>query len=97
MIPNVLIRRVAFQHCKLHFLFPTRPLYSGSTLVTPVADPSLLDCSRAAAQDVDDFAVIPNFVSGEEEEQLMVDIRRTLRGKKYLYDHWDGVSIWLYK
>ncbi len=96
MIPNV-IRRVAFQYCKLHFLLRTRPLshvmYSGSTgLVTPVADPSLLDCSRAAAQDVDGFAIISNFVSSEEEEQLMVDIRRTLRGRKYLYDHWDGVS-----
>ncbi|XP_064386959.1 alpha-ketoglutarate-dependent dioxygenase alkB homolog 7, mitochondrial-like [Halichondria panicea] len=94
MIPNV-IRRVEFQYCKLHFLLRTRPLshvmYSGSTgLVTPVADPSLLDCSRAAAQDVDGFAIISNFVSSEEEEQLMVDIRRTLRGRKYLYDHWDG-------
>ena len=35
--------------------------------------------------------VIPDFISEEEEQFLLQDISRTLRGKRYQYDHWDGV------
>lgn len=62
--------------------------------VTPIQlerDPSLLDYSPAAEEDSGGFVVIPNFISLEEEESLLQDIRRTLRGKRYQYDHWDGV------
>ncbi len=64
-----------------------------SNIASAEADPALLDCSEAAAQDIKYISVIPNFVSKIEEEQLMVDIHRTLRGKKYMYDHWDGVRF----
>lgn len=57
-------------------------------------DPSLLDPSEeAATEDVNCFTVVPNFISLEEEDQLLVDIRQSLRGKKYQYDHWDGVCV----
>ncbi len=62
-----------------------------------VADPSLVDCSEAVVNDIKCISVIPDFVSREEEEMLMVEIRRTLRGKKYMYDHWDGVRTWDYE
>ena len=55
-------------------------------------DRSLLDFSDKAEADSWSFAVIPNFVSMEEEQALMVDVRRSIRGKKYQFDHWDGVS-----
>ncbi len=55
------------------------------------SDPSLVDCSKAAREDSDGFVVVPDFVSPEEEALLCQDINRTLRGKKYQYDHWDKV------
>ena len=55
-------------------------------------DLALLDSSEAAIENINCFSVIPNFISSEEEEQLLVDIDRSLRGKKYQYDHWDGVG-----
>ena len=55
-------------------------------------DRSLLEFSKEAEEDSWSFAVIPDFVSPEEEESLMRDISRSLRGKKYQFDHWDGVS-----
>lgn len=52
---------------------------------------SLLHCNHAAREDSRDMIVIPNFISEEEEQSLLQDIGRTLRGKRYQYDHWDGV------
>lgn len=60
-------------------------------------DPTLLDTSEAAVEDVQCFSVVPNFISPVEEEQLLVDVDRSLRGKKYQYDHWDGVGGRVYK
>ena len=51
----------------------------------------LLHCNDAAREDSRDITVIPDFVSEEEEQSLLQDIGRTLRGKRYQYDHWDGV------
>ena len=51
----------------------------------------LLYCNDAAREDSRDMKVIPDFVSEEEEQSLLQDIGRTLRGKRYQYDHWDGV------
>ena len=53
---------------------------------------SLLEFSEGSEADSWSFAVIPDFISPEEEQSLMVDISRSLRGKKYQFDHWDGVS-----
>lgn len=55
-------------------------------------DPNLIDCSPAAEGDRDGFVVIPDFVSVEEEHELCQDIKRTLRGRQYQYDHWDKLS-----
>ena len=51
----------------------------------------LLHCNHAAKEDSRDMIVIPDFISEEEEQSLLQDISRTLRGKRYQYDHWDGV------
>ena len=56
-------------------------------------DAALLECSEAAREDCNrDVVVVPEFVSAEEEASLLQEIGRTLRGKRYLYNHWDGVS-----
>ena len=55
-------------------------------------DRGLLDFNKEAKEDSWSFAVIPGFISPEEEESLMMDVNRSLRGKKYQFDHWDGVS-----
>ena len=55
-------------------------------------DRALLEFSKEAEADSWSFAVIPDFISQEEEQSLMKDISHSLRGKKYQFDHWDGVS-----
>lgn len=65
-------------------------LYHSESVATGKAD--LLDYSEAAREDCGSMVVVPDFVSAEEERSLMQEIGRTLRGKRYLYDHWDGVS-----
>ena len=59
----------------------------------PAGDEELLTCSETAAEDCRDVLVVPGFVSEEEGERLLQEISRTLRGKKYLYNHWDGVCV----
>ena len=54
-------------------------------------DPALLEHSEAASEDYNDVVVVPEFLTAEEGESLLQEISRILRGKKYLYDHWDGV------
>ena len=54
-------------------------------------DRNLVVFSKEAEEDSWSFAVIPGFISPEEEESLMMDVSRSLRGKKYQFDHWDGV------
>ena len=51
----------------------------------------LVNCTEAARADSEDIVVVPEFISSEEEQSLLQDVRRTLRGKKYQYKHWDGV------
>lgn len=53
----------------------------------------LLEYSEAAREDCASMVVVPDFVSAKEERSLMQEIGRTLRGKRYLYDHWDGVRV----
>ena len=55
-------------------------------------DRSLLAFSKEAEEDSWSFAVIPGFISPEEEDSLMMDVTRSLRGKKYQFNHWDGVG-----
>jgi len=52
----------------------------------------LVNCTEAARKDSEDIVVVPDFISSEEEQSLLQDVSRTLRGKKYQYQHWDGVS-----
>ena len=66
--------------CCLHIL---RRFLSG--------DPTLLERSEAASEDCSNVVVIPEFLTAKEGDNLLEEISRTLRGKKYLYDHWDGV------
>ena len=54
-------------------------------------DRNLVVFSKEAEEDSWSFAVIPGFISPEEEESLMMDVSRSLRGKKYQFNHWDGV------
>ncbi|CAI8000411.1 Alpha-ketoglutarate-dependent dioxygenase alkB homolog 7, mitochondrial, partial [Geodia barretti] len=68
---------------------------SPSSLLTPrrpfsLGDPALLEASVTAEIDCGDVGVLPGFVTEDESESLLVEIRRTLRGKRYLYNHWDG-------
>ena len=57
-----------------------------------IGDRNFLEFSKGAEADNWDFAVIPDFISSEDEQSLMNDISRSFRGKKYQFDHWDGVS-----
>ena len=66
-----------------------------SGLAEKYGDSSFLAFSKAGEADSRDFTVIPNFISTEEEDNLMMDVSRSLRGKKYQFDHWDGVSTCL--
>ena len=65
---------------------------SGEQLQSGAGDRSLLAFSKEAEGDSWSFAVIPGFISPEEEDSLMTDVTRSLRGKKYQFDHWDGVG-----
>ena len=56
-------------------------------------DPALLEHSEAAVEDCRDVLVVPEFVTAEEGETLLREINRTLRGKSYQYNHWDGVRL----
>lgn len=74
----------------------SKALSSSSKQGGEIGDRSLLDFSREAEADGWNFTVIPCFISLEEEQALMADVSRSLRGKKYQFDHWDGVSGHLY-
>lgn len=63
-----------------------------STAPSVHGDDTLLECSEAALEDCKNVLVIPEFISVEEGESLLQEISRTLRGKRYLYNHWDGVG-----
>lgn len=52
----------------------------------------LLEFSEAATEDVRHFRVVPDFLSPAEEQSVLKEASRALRGRKYQYDHWDGVS-----
>ena len=68
-----------------------RPL--SFSLQTHLSSPAgLLEYSEAAAEDVQGFRVLPDFVSTSEEQSLLKEVARALRRSKYQYDHWDGVS-----
>lgn len=64
-----------------------RPENGGDT-----GEDGLVNCTEAARKDSEDIVVVPDFISSEEEQSLLQDVSRTLRGKKYQYQHWDGVS-----
>lgn len=51
---------------------------------------SLLEFSASVGGDVQHFRVIPDFVTAEEEQSVLKEVTRALRGRKYQYDHWDG-------
>ena len=55
----------------------------------------LLSFSPSAAEDVHrgHFRVVPGFVTSAEEQSVVMEVARAMRGRKYQYDHWDGVSL----
>lgn len=52
----------------------------------------LVDFSPLAEEDLPHFRVVPCFSTSEEERHVLKEISKSFRGKKYQYDHWDGVS-----
>lgn len=40
-----------------------------------------------------DFSILKNFITTEEETELLKEIEKSFRRTRYEYDHWDGVSI----
>ena len=70
---------------------PSRSACGSTQRGTLLGEPSLVEASEAAAGDRGQLAVVPGFATAEEGESLLRDIARSLRGKRYLYDHWDGV------
>lgn len=50
-------------------------------------------CSQATRDAVcTSFQVVPQFVSAEEEDDLMQEVEPHFRRQKYEFDHWDDVS-----
>ena len=85
-IRNLLVTKILhFQRPKCSESVPERSLVRAR-------DPGLIECSDSAWEDSQSLAVIPGFVSAEEEQLLLQDISRSLRGKRYEFQHWDGVS-----
>ena len=75
---------------------PSRHFWASSSpgvQALSLGEAALLEVSKAAEEDRGDVAVVPGFVTTEESEGLLQEIRRTLRGKRYLYNHWDGVRL----
>lgn len=46
-----------------------------------------------AGHEIRQLEVLPDFCTPGEEKELMVEVERTLRRKRYEYDHWDDVSL----
>ncbi|PIK39547.1 putative alpha-ketoglutarate-dependent dioxygenase alkB-like 7, mitochondrial [Apostichopus japonicus] len=57
-----------------------------STLNPPIE----YSCDNIAGVAKDNFCVIPNFISDEEETVLLKEIDKHFRGIRYEYDHWDN-------
>ena len=55
---------------------------------------SLLECSGQSALEIaqDDFKIIENFISKDEENFMLLDIEPKWRRLKYQTAHWDNVS-----
>ena len=50
-------------------------------------------CSQGAELDTrGHLTLTPDFVTVDEESELMKDVERTFRRRKYEYSHWDRVS-----
>ena len=45
-----------------------------------------------SGQELKHLEVVPEFCSHDEEREIMVEVDRALRRKRYEYDHWDDVS-----
>ena len=54
---------------------------------------SLVECSKAACEDVHEVSLVEDFVNWREQESLMKEVEMSMRRKRYQYDHWDGVRI----
>ena len=74
--------------------FITSGYHCNSNRTKQAGDRDLLSFSENAEADSWNMTVIPDFISTEEENHLMADVSRSLRGKKYQFDHWDGVSLY---
>lgn len=42
---------------------------------------------------ISNMTVLPNFITSEEEENLMKEVEPILKRRRYEFDHWDNVSI----
>lgn len=49
-------------------------------------------CDKIKTEATENFEIIPNFISSQEEQVLLTEIDRHFRGIRYEYDHWDNVS-----
>ena len=50
-------------------------------------------CSRGAESDArDHLSLTLDFITENEETEMMSDVEMTFRRRKYEYDHWDRVS-----
>ena len=38
-----------------------------------------------------DFSLLKNFITPEEETDLLQEVEKSFRRTRYEYDHWDGV------
>ena len=50
-----------------------------------------VDGSEAARQDFRHLAVLPDFISEEEEAAILQEVDNSFRRSKYQYSHWDEV------
>ena len=57
---------------------------------------SLVECSKAACEDVREISLVEDFVTRSEQESLIKEVEMSMKRKKYQYDHWDGVrDVWV--
>lgn len=47
-------------------------------------------CDKIKTEATENFEIIPNFISSQEEQVLLTEIDRHFRGIRYEYDHWDN-------
>ena len=52
----------------------------------------LVEVSESAKEDAQCISIKMNFATPNEERNVVKEVSRVFKGKKYKYDHWDGVG-----